>query len=382
MLKLPVNMRFLSIIFSIALLASALVLLGDSLGGYGFVWKGQLLKRDDTPKVFELHSGKVHMKITNWGATILSLSIPDSKGKLADVVLGFDTLTPYMNGSSPYFGALVGRVANRIKDAQFTINGSTYHLPASEGNNTLHGGIRGFDKVLWTAKEKKWGKYTSIQFTYHSHDGEQGFPGDLDVSATYTLGYNKLRLDMKAVARNKPTPVNLVQHTYWNLAGHNSGRDILGHSVKIWASKYTPTDKALIPTGQILPVKGTPLDFTKEVTVGSKINELPAGYDHNYVLNSKKNSKTGLRPAAQVKEKHSKRMLEVWTNAPGMQFYTSNALNIIGGKGGAVYKEHFGLCLETQNFPNAVNQPNFPSEIVYPGKVYKHTMVFKFSVHK
>eukprot|EP01018_Ginkgo_biloba_P037776 Gb_09745 [translate_table: standard] len=368
-----------------------------------------------SPQIFELHKGDLHVKITNWGATIMSLSIPDAKGHLADVVLGFDTVTPYMASiiaNRPYFGAIVGRVANRIKNAQFKLNGITYHLPANNGNNTIHGeylpcalifyvnffhtflfygskvtglsngGLRGFDNVLWDVKEIKGGRNPSIKFTYHSFDGEQGFPGDLDVSATYTLQEDmELRLDMKAIPRNKLTPVSLVQHTYWNLAGHNSGKDILGHLVRIWGSHYTPSDKALIPTGQILPVKGTPVDFTKEATVGSRINELPGGYDHNYVLDIPK-IKHGLRRAARVKDPSSCRVVEVWTNKPGMQFYTSNTLKTTVGKGGAVYKKYSALCLETQAFPNAVNQPNFPSVIVYPGKVYSHTMVYKFSVDK
>eukprot|EP01018_Ginkgo_biloba_P037775 Gb_09746 [translate_table: standard] len=353
-------------------------------GNEKFGSKDNAHSKKKSPQIFELHKGDLHVKITNWGATIMSLSIPDAKGHLADVVLGFDTVTPYMKFSArrPHFGAIIGRVANRIKNAQFTLNGITYHLPANSGNNTIHGGIRGFDNVLWDVKEIKGGRNPSIKFTYHSFDGEQGFPGDLDVSATYTLQEDmELRLDMKAIPRNKPTPVSLVQHTYWNLAGHNSGKDILGHLVRIWGSHYTPSDETKIPTGKILPVKGTPLDFTKEATVGSRINELPGGYDHNYVLDIPK-IKHGLRRAARVKDPSSCRVVEVWTNAPGMQFYTSNTLKTTVGKGGAVYKEHSGLCLETQAFPNAVNQPNFPSVIVYLGKVYSHTMVYKFSVDK
>eukprot|EP00252_Welwitschia_mirabilis_P020724 TRINITY_DN5134_c0_g1_i1.p1 TRINITY_DN5134_c0_g1~~TRINITY_DN5134_c0_g1_i1.p1 ORF type:complete len:342 (+),score=59.38 TRINITY_DN5134_c0_g1_i1:127-1152(+) len=331
------------------------------------------------PQLFDLKKGDLHLKVTNWGATITSLEIPDKNGNLADVVLGFDTLTPYMDGAGRYFGCIVGRVANRIKNGVFTLNGQQYNLPINNGPNSLHGGNVGFDKVVWNVEEQKGGDNPSIKFSYHSYDGEQGYPGDLDVSATYTLcGDLELRLDMEAVPKNKTTPVSLAQHTYWNLAGHNSG-DILGHSVQIWGSHVTPVDENLIPTGEILPVKGTPFDFTTEKIIGSTINEVPGGYDHNYVLDCGE-AIDGLKHAAKVKDASSSRVLDLWTTAPGMQFYTGNFVNGIVGKGGAVYGKHAGLCLETQGFPNAVNQSNFPSVIFSPGQVYKHTMLYKFSV--
>lgn len=346
-------------------------------------------KRFSTPNFFQLHRGKLHINVTNWGATLVSLTLPDAKGRVADVLLGYDYLASYMKASSsrPYFGALVGRVANRIKNGEFTLNGKTYQLPKNDGNNTLHGGLTGFDNVLWEVKEQRSGKKPSIKFTYHSFDGEQGFPGDLDVSAKYTIsGDMELRLDMEAIPRNKATPVNLINHAYWNLAGEGSGRDILGNSVTIWASHYTPTDSQFIPTGQILPVKGTPLDLTKAVIVGSRINKLnstekPPGFNHNYVLDGPK-LRNGLRPGARMKDHWSSRVMEVWTTAPGMQFYTSNGMKDTVGKGGVIYKAHSAFCFESQAFPNAVNQPNFPSVIVKPGQIYKHTMLFKFSVDK
>jgi len=354
------------------------------LGGHGYFHR-----RINGPGFFHLQKGDLHINVTNWGATLVSLTLPDAKGHIADVALGYDSLASYMNVSStrPYLGAILGRVSNRVKNAQFMLNGETYHLPKNDGNNTLHGGLRGFDNVLWKVKEYRGGRRPSVKFTYHSFDGEQGFPGDLDVSVTYTIsGDMELRLDYEAIPRNKATPVSLTTHAYWNLAGHNSGRDILDNSVKIWASHYTPTDDHLIPTGQILPVKGTPLDFRKETIVGSRINkvksnEKPPGFDNNYVLDGPK-LKNGLKPAARMKDPWSSRVMEVWSTAPGMQFYTSNNLKDTVGKGGFLYKPHTALCFETQGFPNAVNQPNFPSVIVKPGQIYRQTMLYKFSVDK
>lgn len=328
-------------------------------------------------EILELSNGRITAKIAAWGATITSLIVPDARGNLADVVLGFDTLEPYMKGISPYFGCIVGRVANRIKEGKFTLNGVEYSLAINNGPNSLHGGLKGFDKVVWDVVERK-SECPSITFQYHSKDGEEGYPGDVTVRATYSLpDSTTLRLDMEAVAENKATPINLAQHTYWNLAGHNSG-DTLDHSIQIWGKHITPVDENTIPTGEIMPVKGTPFDFTTEHKIGARINDVPGGYDHNYVLDSGE-EKNGLKHAAKLKDSSNSRTLDLWTDAPGMQFYTANYVDGITGKGGAVYGKHSGVCLETQGFPNAINQPNFPSVVVQPGEKYKHTMLFEFS---
>ncbi|THG18685.1 hypothetical protein TEA_022494 [Camellia sinensis var. sinensis] len=364
------------------------------------------------PELFELNNGKMIVKVSNYGCTITSLSVPGKDGELADVVLGFDSLDPYLvslsfhfwKGSSPFFGCIVGRVANRIKDGKFTLNGVDYSLPINKPPNSLHGGFKGFDKVVWDVVEHKQGENPSIAFKYHSHDGEEGtslslslthththtkltllllpktgYPGDVSITVTYTLtSSTTMRLDMEAVPENKPTPINLAQHTYWNLAGHNSG-NILDHSIQIWAKHITPVDQNTVPTGEIMPVKGTPFDFTAEKKIGSSIHEVGLGYDHNFVLDCE-DEKMGLKHAAKVKDPSSSRVLNLWTNAPGMQFYTANYVNGVVGKGGAVYGKQSGLCLETQGFPNAVNQLNFPSVIVKPGEKYQHSMLFEFSV--
>nr|GMD07334.1 aldose 1-epimerase [Ipomoea batatas]GMD11845.1 aldose 1-epimerase [Ipomoea batatas] len=331
------------------------------------------------PKIFELNNGTTQIKVSNFGCTILSLSVPDKDGKLDDVVLGFDTLEPYLKGMAPYFGCIVGRVANRIKEGKFTLNGVGYSLAINNPPNSLHGGQKGYDKVVWEVVEQKQGESPSITFKYQSHDGEEGFPGDLSVTATYTLtSKTTLKLDMVAVPGNKPTPVSLAQHTYWNLAGHSSG-DILGHTAQLWANHFTPLDQNSIPTGEILPVKGTPFDFTTEKAIGRDIQQVGIGYDHNYVLDCG-DEKEGLKHAAKIKDPKSSRVLNLWTNAPGMQVYTANYVNGVVGKNGAVYNKHAGVCLETQGFPNAINTPNFPSIIVQPGEKYQHTMLFEFSV--
>ncbi|KAI3746024.1 hypothetical protein L6452_08439 [Arctium lappa] len=334
---------------------------------------------EQKPQLFELNNGKMKVIVSNYGCIITSLFVPDKHGKLGDVVLGFDSLEPYLKGAAPYFGCIVGRVANRIKEGKFTLNGTEYSLPINNGPNSLHGGLKGFDKVVWEVVEHKQGDNPSITFKYHARDGEEGYPGDLSVTATYTLtSATSLRLDMEAVPKDKPTPVNLAQHTYWNLAGHNSG-SILDHSAQIWAKHITPVDQHTIPTGEIKPVEGTPFDFTKEKKIGTSIHEVGLGYDHNYVLDCGE-EKSGLKRAAKLKDPSSSRVLNLWTNAPGMQFYTANYVNGISGKGGAVYEKHGGVCLETQGFPDAVNQANFPSVVVQPGGRYQHSMLFEFSV--
>ncbi|GER49988.1 aldose 1-epimerase [Striga asiatica] len=327
--------------------------------------------------IYELRNGHLSVNITNYGATVLNVVVPDRNGKLDDIVLGFGSIDAYKNDTS-YFGALIGRVANRIGGAKFTLNGTVYKLPANDHGNTLHGGNRGFSDVIWTVRE--YVKDSHLTLSYDSHDGEQGFPGDLHVTVTYLiLPPNKFAIRMRALPENKSTPVNLVSHTYWNLAGHKSG-NILSHTVQLAASRITPVDDHLIPTGQISPVKGTPYDFLEPHVIGSRFHELPGGYDINYIIDHGP-GRAGLHltRAAVVWERKSGRKMELWTDQPGVQFYTSNMLNETVGKEGFVYKKYAGVCLETQGFPDAVNRPNFPSEIVGKGEVYRHVMVYRFT---
>lgn len=337
--------------------------------------------QEDKIGVYELNKGNFSIKLTNYGATVMSVILPDKYGKLEDVVLGYETVKEYVNDTT-YFGAIVGRVANRIGGAQFTYDGIHYKLVPNEGKNMLHGGPKGFSRVIWKVhKHHNEGRFPFITFSYYSVDGEEGFPGDLKVKVTYkVVRDDQLLIAMRAKPLSKATPVNLAQHTYWNLGGHNSG-NILGNEVQIFGSHITPVDEHLIPTGKFAPVKGTPYDFLKPHTVGSRINELSGGYDINYVLDHVAKSKTraSLNPVAIVQDKKSGRVMELWTNKPGVQFYTSNMLYNVTGKGGYVYGPHAALCLETQGFPDAVNHPSFPSVIVKPGEVYEHFMLFKFS---
>jgi aldose 1-epimerase len=316
-------------------------------------------------------------KVMTYGAILTELDVPDKNGKLGDVVLGFDNLDGYLT-RHPYFGATVGRVANRIAKGKFTLDGHEYKLAVNNGPNALHGGLKGFDKVVWKAEPFNAGDSVGVKFIYRSPDGEEGYPGNLATSVTYTLtDKNELRIDYKA-ATDKATPVNLSNHSYFNLAGPGSG-DILGHELMLAADKYTPVDDTLIPTGEIKPVKGTPLDFTKPETIGARIDQLkgePGGYDHNFVLNSGGKS---LALAARVVEPKTGRVMEMYTTEPGVQFYTGNFLDgSIKGRGG-VYKKHQGFCLEAQHFPDSVNHDNFPSVILRPGKTYTQTTVYKFA---
>ncbi|CAM8878546.1 unnamed protein product [Rhodiola kirilowii] len=328
-------------------------------------------------KLYELKRGDFTVKLTNWGATVVSVILPDKNGKLDDIVLGYESLDTYKNDTT-YFGAIVGRVANRIGGARFKLNGVTYKFPANDGNNTLHGGSKGYGDVIWDVVS--YNKNSHLTFSYKSHDGEEGFPGALDVMVTYMfIGNHGLGIKMEAKPLNKPTPVNLATHTYWNIRGHNSGT-ILDHHLQIFADSVTPVDKSLIPTGEITPVHNTALDFLQPREIGSRINQLPNGYDINYVLvNAGKGKHLSL--AAVVSDKVSGRRMEVWTNKPGLQFYSSNLFNNVAGKDGAVYPTHAALCLETQGFPDSVNHPNFPSQIVQPGETYEHIMVFRFTAH-
>jgi aldose 1-epimerase len=316
-------------------------------------------------------------KIITYGAILTELDVPDGDGKLGDVVLGFDNLKDYLAGH-PFFGATVGRVANRIAKGRFTLDGKEYKLAVNNGPNSLHGGQKGFDKVVWKAEPETLPNAVALKLTYVSKDGEEGYPGNLSVTVVYTLtNNNALRLDYQATT-DKATPVNLTNHTYFNLAGPKAG-DILDHELMIAADKYTPSDDALLPTGEIKPVKDTPFDFTQPKRIGERIDQLtndPRGYDVNYVLNSQ-----GKEPAlaARVREPMTGRILEMYTTEPGVQLYTSNFLDgKLKGRGGVVYKKHGALCLEAQHFPDAVHHENFPSIILQPGRIYRQTTIYKF----
>jgi aldose 1-epimerase len=315
-------------------------------------------------------------RITNYGAIVVSLEVPDSNGKVADVTLGYGKLDGYIKNNSPYFGAIIGRYANRIGKAKFVLNGVEYKLAANDGENHLHGGIKGFDKVVWGAEEVKTADEVGLKLTYMSKDGEEGYPGNLVCIVTYTLTKNdELKISYEALS-DKPTVINLTNHAYWNLAGQGSG-DILGHELMLNADKYTPVDKGLIPTGEIKSVKDSPMDFTKPMTIGSRIDKVEGGYDHNYVLKS-----TGgtLALCARVYEPKSGRVMEVYTTEPGIQLYSGNFLNgTITGKAGKVYKQHYGFCLETQHFPDSPNKPKFPSVVLNAGDKYTTVTAYKFS---
>ncbi len=316
--------------------------------------------------------------ITNYGGIVTSLWVPDKNGQLADVVLGFDSLKDY-EGTHPYFGALIGRYGNRIARGLFAVDGREYRLATNNGRNHLHGGLKGFDKVLWNARESETPQGPALHLTYHSPDGEEGYPGNLAVRVTYLLTEdNGLRIRYEA-RTDRPTPVNLTHHSYFNLKGAGSG-DILGELLQINADSYTAVDAELIPTGVIKPVAGTPLDFASPHTIGERIAQVEGGYDHNYVLNRHGNR---LSPAARVIEPTSGRVLEVYTTEPGLQFYSGNFLDgTLKGKGGKIYNQHDGYCLETQHFPDSPHHANFPSTILFPGKIYHHLTVYKFSVIK
>lgn len=333
---------------------------------------------DGTPvDLFVLrNSAGMTTKIMTYGGIVTELHVPDREGKVVDVVLGFDSLDKYLAGH-PYFGALIGRVANRIAKGQFTLDGKEYHVPINNGPNSLHGGLKGFDKVVWEAKPDPSG-VPALTLSHHSSDGDQGYPGDLSVTVRYSLAAdaNELRIDYQATT-DRPTPVNLTHHSYFNLAGPASG-DILGHVLMIAADAYTPVDDRLIPTGAIKPVRGTPLDFTTPQPIGARIGQLkgdPGGYDHNYVLRKAKAPPL----AARVEDPRSGRVMEVYTTEPGLQFYSGNFLDgKLTGKGGVVYRKHQGFCLEAQHFPDAVHHPNFPSIILRPGQTETQTTVYRF----
>jgi aldose 1-epimerase len=332
--------------------------------------------------IYTIKDGAIEARIITYGGIIQSLKVPDRNGNAADVVLGFDSLEEYVNGNKAFFGAIIGRYANRIAGGTFKLEGKSYSIPVNDGPNpsapvnALHGGLKGFDKVVWKGKEIPHG----VQLTYVSPDQDQGFPGKLTAVVRYTLVGEELKIDYAATT-DKNTVVNLTNHSYFNLAGQGNG-DILQDQVKINAARYTPVDTNLIPTGELAPVQGTPFDFSKATAVGARINDdndqlnKGHGYDHNWVLD------TGgkLAEAAEVYEPSSGRVMQVLTDQPGVQFYTGNFLDgSITGKGGKVYGRRAALCLETQHFPDSPNHPKFPTTELKPGQKYHTITVFNFS---
>lgn len=319
--------------------------------------------------------------ITNYGGRVVSLKMPDRSGKLADIVLGFDSFDGYLQ-KEPYFGALVGRYGNRIAKGRFTLDGVELKLAQNNGENALHGGIRGFDKRVWQAKEIEAGGGRSLELKYVAKDGEEGYPGELTATVVYTLtDANELKIDYTATS-DKATVVNLTNHSYFNLAGQGEG-DILQHVATISADQFTPVDAGLIPTGELHNVKGTPFDFTSPAAIGARINQddqqlkFGGGYDHNWVLRGGGGS---LKPVAEVFEPGTGRVMQVLTTEPGLQFYTGNFLDgSIRGKQGKVYNRRYAFCMETQHFPDSPNKPQFPSTVLKPGTTYRSQTVYKFS---
>jgi aldose 1-epimerase len=326
----------------------------------------------------------LEMRVLDYGGIIVSLRTPDRTGKLGDIVLGFDDLQGYVK-SSPYFGAIAGRYANRIAKGRFTLDGTTYKLAVNNGPNALHGGLKGFDKVVWQAEPSADSAGVRLVLRYTSADGEEGYPGTLRTTVRYTLSdSNQLTVDYEATT-DKPTPVNLTQHTYFNLAGEGSGT-VLDHVVTINADRYVPIDSTSIPTGDLPSVGGTPFDFRKPTAIGARIDQPDPqlkngnGYDHTFVLNRPQGS-TGLVHAAHVVDPTSGRTLDVSTTEPGVQFYTGNFLDgTVVGKSGHAYPRRGGFCLETHHFPDSPNQPRFPSTILRPGGTYRSRTVFAFGV--
>ena len=326
----------------------------------------------------------MEVAITTYGGAVVSIKVPDRNGKLGDVVLGYDSIDGYINDKAN-LGVLVGRYANRIGHAQFSLDGKTYTLAKNNGENSLHGGVKGCGKVLWKAQEMPGKDGQALELTYLSKDGEEGFSGNLKATVVYTLtDGNELRIEYSATT-DKTTVVNLTNHSYFNLAGPGSG-DILGSQLMIEADQFTPVDSGLIPTGELRDVTGTPFDFRKATAIGARIGQdeeqikLGGGYDHNFVLRRKAGDPISL--AARAVEPTTGRVLEVWTTEPGIQLYTGNFLNGVRGKGGVSYTKRSAFCLETQHFPDSPNQPKFPSVVLKPGGRYQTTTVYEFSTVK
>ena len=368
------------------LVIAALVLFAADSRGAGVDRKTfGTMATGETVELFTLRNGKgVTATIMGYGGIVVSLTAPDRTGRFADIVLGFDTLEPYLK-AHPYFGALVGRYGNRIAKGELRLDGQVYPLPKNDGPNTLHGGNEGFSKKLWSIREVPATDGAALELRYTSRDGEEGFPGTLQTRVTYTLTEaGELRIDYEATT-DKPTVVNLTNHSYFNLAGPGGG-DVLGHVLRVDADRFTPVVFGLIPTGELRTVKGSPFDFRTPTPIGARIDakdaqlELAGGYDHNFVLNGAAGE---LRLAARVSEPRSGRVLEVLTTEPGVQLYTGNFLDgSVVGKGGQSYPRRSGFCLETQHFPDSPNQAAFPSTVLRPGATFTSTTVYRLSTEK
>jgi aldose 1-epimerase len=367
-----------------ALLALALLAACSSMNSHSTVPSRDFgVDRSGHPAtLWTLRAGHVEVDVTDYGATLVAVRAPDRAGFIDDIVLGFDDVAGYQSGANQYFGCTTGRVCNRIKKGEFKLDGYTYVLATNNEPNHLHGGaVRSLDKVHWQGESVEAGRARqAVRFTYLSKDGEEGYPGNLQITVTYTLSSDdSLRIDFAATT-DRRTPVNLTNHAYWNLAGAGAPT-VLDHELCIDADSYTPTDDTLIPTGAIAPVVGTALDFERPVIIGLRIDQLAGtaahGYDHNYVLTQA----GGLRRAAVLAHDASGRSLTVQTTEPGLQFYSGNFLHGQRGKSGKAYAKQSAICLEPQHFPDSVNHPQFPSTILEPGKVYSSTMLIKFAAH-
>jgi aldose 1-epimerase len=361
------------------LLLASVVLVAMSTLSFGKVSKQPAGTADGKAiDVYTLQDDKLTVRILTYGGIVMSVEAPDRTGKAANIVLGFDSLDGYVkSGNKPYMGAIIGRYANRIAGGTFELDGKAYHVPKNDGDNALHGGINGFNKKVWTAKEIKDG----IEMTYVSKAGEEGFPGTLTTTVTYTLVGNELRIEYSAKT-DADTVLNLTNHSYFNLKGQGNG-DILGHEMKIYAHRYTPVNANLIPTGELAPVAGTPFDFLKSTPIGSRIDsdneqlKLAHGYDQNWVLDG---SSKKVELAAEAYEPTTGRVLEVLTDQPGIQFYTGNFLDgSVTGTGGKVYNRRYAFCLETQHYPDSPNHPKFPTTELKPGETFHSMTIYRFS---
>ncbi len=372
-------------IFSIVVGTREVKKLGKNQSYTSFVKKSSFGKTKSGEEIFLFtcrNNNGLTLKMINLGAIVVSLDIPDRYGNFDNVNLGFDNLDEYLGGH-PYFGSTIGRFGNRIARASFTLNDSIYRLAKNDGDNHLHGGNIGYDKVIWDVQEKPNNNGSSLEFTYSSFDGEEGYPGNVNVGVIYTLtNDNELKISFKATT-DKPTPINLTNHNYWNLNGAGNG-NILDHELIINSNQYLDVHDNLIPTGKFIDVSGTAFDFRQSTKIGSrfqeipKIKDLPIGYDHCFVLNDFAGGKN-LRFASRVTHHESGRVMEVFTTEPGIQFYTGNFLD--GGALSGGFIQNAGFCLETQHFPDAPNQPDFKSTILNPGDEYSSSTVFKFSVN-